>query len=67
MINQHKEQIYFTPEELVERFKGRITLTTLANWRSTEQGPVYRKIGGRVLYPTEEVEKWENRRTINRK
>lgn len=54
---------YFTPKELVERYKGTITLRTLANWRCTGDGARYTKIGGRVLYPTEAVLEWELKRT----
>lgn len=36
-----------TPTELVSRWRGAITLVTLATWRSRKQGPPYVKIGGR--------------------
>jgi hypothetical protein len=55
---------YLTPAELVERYKGTITTRTLANWRSTGDGPVYTKIGGRVLYPVQSVIEWESARTL---
>lgn len=53
-----------TPIELVSRWRGSITLVTLATWRSRKQGPSYIKIGGRVLYPEEAVDAWEKRRTM---
>ena len=32
-----------------------IAVTTLRNWRSAGKGPTYQKIGGRVLYPKDDV------------
>lgn len=55
---------YLTPAELVARYKGTITIRTLANWRSTGEGPRYTKIGGRVLYPVDAVKTWEASRTL---
>lgn len=55
---------YLTPSELVARYKQTITVRTLANWRSTGEGPRYTKIGGRVLYPTQAVTEWESARTL---
>lgn len=53
---------YLTPEELCQRYKGRISPRTLANWRSSGEGPRHSKIGGRVLYSKAAVEEWENKR-----
>ena len=58
---------YLTPAELVERYKRTITIRTLANWRSTGEGPRYTKIGGRVLYPVADVTSWEASRTLGSK
>lgn len=55
-----------TIDELVERWKGIIKRQTLANWRSKGQGPSYQKIGGRVLYPLSEIERYERERLISR-
>lgn len=55
---------YLTPAELVSRYRGTITIRTLANWRSTGEGPRYTKIGGRVLYPVDCVTDWERKRTL---
>lgn len=55
-----------TIDELVQRWRGLIKRQTLANWRSKGQGPSYQKIGGRVLYPQEEVERYERERLIAR-
>lgn len=55
-----------TPEELVRRYREKITLATLATWRSRKQGPPYEKIGGRVLYPLDGLEAWERERTFGK-
>lgn len=58
---------YLTPAELVARYRGTITVRTLANWRSTGEGPRYTKVGGRVLYPVQGVIEWEAARTLGAK
>lgn len=58
-------KIFLTPDELVDRYASTISLRTLANWRSSKQGPPFVKIGGRVMYPVAEVERWEHRRMVN--
>lgn len=55
---------YFTPEELVERYKCQVTVRTLANWRSAGTSPPFTKIGGRILYPVQDLIEWEKRRTV---
>lgn len=55
---------YLTPVELVARYKGAITIRTLANWRSSGDGPAYTKVGGRVLYSIAAVMNWERQRTL---
>jgi hypothetical protein len=53
-----------TPTEVAERYKGRITERTLANWRSSRQGPPFCKVGGRVFYKAEDLIEWESKRTV---
>lgn len=50
---------YLSVDEMVARYKGKITKGTLANWRANNKGPTYVKLGGRVLYPVEHVDRWE--------
>lgn len=50
---------FLTPTELVDRYRGKIALRTLTNWRALGTGPRFTRIGGRVLYSLEEVETWE--------
>lgn len=55
-----------TPSEVSERYRNKIKVKTLANWRSNGEGPKYVKIGGAVLYPVDELEHWEQRRMRNK-
>lgn len=59
-----KKEIY-TTEQLAERWN--IAVSTLERWRCMGTGPNYIKLGentGRVLYRTEDIEKFEERNTI---
>lgn len=55
---------FFTPVELSERYKGKITPRTLANWRSSGTGPPFTKVGGRILYGVNDILDWERKRTV---
>lgn len=50
---------FLTPAEVVQRWSNAVTVGTLANWRSKKSGPPYQKRGSRVLYPADQLEKWE--------
>lgn len=56
---------YLTPEEVAERYEGKISVRTLANWRSAGTGPPFAKIGGRILYKSRLLLDWEEQRTVN--
>lgn len=60
-----QQKSYLTPNEVCDRYKGKITLKTLANWRTTGGGPKFSRLGGRILYPELEVERWETRHTVS--
>jgi hypothetical protein len=53
-----------TPDELRQRYDDRISLKTLANWRSNGGGPAFTKVGSRVFYRLSDVLEWESRRTM---
>lgn len=57
------ENTFLTPDELVARYKGNISVKTLANWRTKGGGPRYVKIGGKIMYALAAVLEWENART----
>jgi hypothetical protein len=55
---------YLTPEELCHRWRQKITIETLANWRAMQVGPPYNKFGKAVLYRTDLLDKWERRNLV---
>lgn len=55
-----------TPAELAERYQGKISIKTFANWRSTGRGPNFMKVGARVFYPAAEISAWEASRITGR-
>lgn len=57
------ESDFLTPDELVSRYKGNISVKTLANWRTKGGGPEYMKIGGKIMYSMDAVTMWERLRT----
>lgn len=56
---------FLTPAELSERWRNRINVRTLANWRSQGNGPSFVKIGGAIAYRLSDVEEWEKRNTVS--
>lgn len=58
------DQKYFTPEEVTERYRGTISLGTLRNWRSMRIGPAFVKVGKAVLYPTSELDVWDQKNAV---
>jgi hypothetical protein len=51
--------IFLALEEVVERYRGQISVCTLRNWRSMRTGPSFVKIGKAVLYPLQELNRWD--------
>ena len=58
------QSAYLTAEQVSDRYGGNISVRTLANWRTTGQGPKYVKVGGRVLYRAADLDTWEAKRTV---
>lgn len=54
---------FLTPQQLIDRWGGQVTLATLSTWRSRNNGPPFVKIGGRVLYRLEDVAAYERKNT----
>ncbi len=50
-----------TPEQLSERWQGRIKPNTLAQWRTEGKGPAFTKIGNKVFYRLDSVIEWEKK------
>ncbi len=51
--------VYLTLEEVVERYRNQVSEGTLRNWRSKRIGPSFIKIGKSVLYPVNELDRWD--------
>lgn len=55
---------YLTQEEVADRYRGLVSVRTLANWRSQRRGPKFTKIGKTVLYEEGELDAWDERNTV---
>jgi hypothetical protein len=55
---------FLTPEEVSERYRGGVSAGTLRNWRAMRIGPTFVKIGNAVLYPTSELDVWDQKNTV---
>ena len=55
--------VFLSPEELAMRYS--LAQGTINNWRSKGIGPKSIKVGGKVLYPLEEVEQYESAQLRN--
>lgn len=51
------DRAHYTQHELAGRW--RLSGRTLEKWRQAERGPRWLRVGGRVLYPADEVERFE--------
>jgi predicted site-specific integrase-resolvase len=51
---------HLNQKQLAERWN--VSPRTLERWRWLGQGPVYLKLGGRVIYRLDEIEKFEAER-----
>jgi hypothetical protein len=58
------DPIFLTLEEVVGRYRGQVSEGTLRNWRSMRIGPCFTKIGKAVLYPLEELDRWDRRNLV---
>lgn len=58
------DDLFLTPPELARRW--RVSVQTLANWRSRDAGPSFIKLGRRVLYRLAEIEAIEAGATNSR-
>ena len=54
-----KPEEFLTPRQLADRWHK--SWKTLSNWRCAGMGPDYFKAGGKVLYPLEAVEDYEQK------
>jgi hypothetical protein len=57
---------HLTPDQLVDRWLKRsivVSVQRLKEWRSKETGPAWIKIEGRIYYPLDFVEEYEQDNT----
>lgn len=47
-----------------DRYNGRVSVRTLANWRLAGNGPKFTRICGRILHDLNELVQWEDKRTV---
>lgn len=60
------DAVLLTPQELCARWKNKISVGTLRNWRAKSKGPRPTKIGGSIFYMLNEVENYEAEQTKTR-
>ena len=58
------EKRFLTAEEVSERYRGSVSVGTLRNWRAMMIGPAFVKIGKAVLYPTNELDDWDQKNMV---
>jgi predicted site-specific integrase-resolvase len=51
------DTMHLTPRQLATRWQ--VSEKTLERWRCKGGGPIYLKLGGRILYPSAQVEAME--------
>jgi hypothetical protein len=57
--------LFLTVDEVVIRYRNEISDGTFRNWRSKRIGPSFLKIGKAVLYPVDELERWDRSNLIS--
>lgn len=58
------DRMFLTLDEVIGRYRDQISEGTLRNWRSKRVGPSFLKLGKAVLYPLEELERWDRRNLV---
>jgi hypothetical protein len=58
------EPMFLTLNEVIDRYRGQISEGTFRNWRSMRVGPSFLKVGKAILYPREELDRWDRRSLI---
>jgi hypothetical protein len=57
--------VFLKPQEVVKRYRSEVSEGTLRNWRSMRIGPSFIKIGKAILYPLDELHRWERRNLVS--
>lgn len=56
--------LYLTPEEVSLRWRRKVDVETLKNWRSLKVGPAFHRFGRAVLYRSDLLELWEEQNLV---
>lgn len=62
---QSDDDELLTDEEVSARYRGRISVGTLRNWRTLKIGPAYVKVGKAVLYRRAALKAWDEKNTVD--
>jgi hypothetical protein len=58
-------RLFLTPEEVAnERYRGKISVGTLRNWRVQSYGPAFVRVGKTILYPVDALEAFDRQNTV---
>ena len=55
---------YLSTAEVAARFGGKVTEGTLRKWRMQKKGPPCQRLGSKVVYPLEQLVRWEQDQQI---
>ena len=58
------DRMFLTLDEVIDRYRDQISGGTLRNWRYMRVGPSFLQLGKAVLYPLEELERWDRRNLV---
>jgi hypothetical protein len=58
-----RERQWLTPKQAANRYQ--LGLSTLAKWRLTGEGPVFFKLGAKVLYDAGDFDTWLDSKRVN--
>lgn len=56
--------VFLTVEEVIKRYRAQVSEGTLRNWRSMRIGLSFIKIGKAILYPLEQLDRWERKNLV---
>lgn len=59
MSDEQHSQTLLTTAEASRWFDGKFSVSTLNNWRSQGRGPKFMRLGGKVFYSLDELERWK--------
>jgi hypothetical protein len=64
VVEDQNPLIYLTPEEVSLRWRRKVDVVTLKNWRSLRIGPPFHRFGRTVLYRSNLLEEWEQKSLV---